>query len=91
MSDDNIVFENSAKAEKAEKAEKVKPEVSGQQSGVGRTEPYIQTPGLTRQTERPVLSRLKTQVKDKNFGCVQQEILLRAQRKVVPPFDGRNS
>lgn len=35
MSDDNIVFENSAKAEKAEKAEKVKPEVSGQQSGVG--------------------------------------------------------
>lgn len=48
MSDDNIVSGNSAKAEKAEKAEKVKPEVSGQQSGVGRTEPYIQTPRLTR-------------------------------------------
>lgn len=44
MSDDNIVSGNSAKAEKAEKSEKVKPEVSGQQSGVGRTEPYIQTP-----------------------------------------------
>lgn len=46
MSDDNIVFENSAKAEKAEKAEKVKPEVSGQQSGSGGLNLIYRHPGL---------------------------------------------
>lgn len=91
MSDDNIVFENSAKAEKAEKAEKVKPEVSGQQSGVGRTEPYIQTPRLTRQTERPVFSRLKTQVKDKNFWVRTARDFVARAKKGGAPFDGRNS
>ena len=91
MSDDNIVSGNSAKAEKAEKAEKVKPEVSGQQSGVGRTEPYIQTPRRTRQTERPVLSRLKTQVKDKNFWVRTARDFVARAKKGGAPFDGRNS